>query len=193
MTKIIIDSETTSLPEFPTVFGKYYPPDDLDKYKKGRLVELGWIILDEENNIVDKKSFLVKGIVPEDYKGFEIHKITNKDVESGEDIVFIIDILMKDLLNCHLLIGHNIDFDRHIIMSEMCRLKIDPMLLGKISSFCTMKHGKEITKILNKKKEGFKFPRLEELCDKLEIKINGGHRAMIDVMKTYECYKKITQ
>jgi DNA polymerase III epsilon subunit-like protein len=74
-------------------------------------------------------------------------------------------------------------------MSEMHRLEMDIEILKDMKQYCTMREGKNITKIKNE--YGYKFPKLSELCDKLSVISSDQHRAMGDVQSTLECYLKM--
>jgi len=189
MNKIVIDSETTDLPKFPKKFGTYFPPEEIDNYDKCRIVELGWIVLDQENNILEKKNYLIKDTNPEKYEGFSIHNITDEETCTGESIQSVLEYLIRDLNVCKEIIGHNISFDIHVIMSEMYRLGMDLDILKNMTQYCTMKNGIEIVGITNK--YGLKLPKLEELCKKLSVPPLTQHRAISDAQRTFECYLKM--
>ena len=56
---IVIDTETTGLPK-SRGFGHTPSYTELDKYNECRMVQIAWIICDNDGNIKSQKSFLIQ-------------------------------------------------------------------------------------------------------------------------------------
>ena len=89
------------------------------------------------------------------------------------------------------LIAHNADFDSGILDNMLAQTGIT--LPWKTNWFCTMKNTTMFCQIPSKfKNKEFKFPRLSELADKLNVKTleDKFHAADYDVFILRECWKE---
>ena len=189
MHKIIVDIETTGLPIRDN--GKSANPSILKCYDSSRIVELGYYIIDINNNIIKEREFLVK---PDNFiisdEVVKIHGITQeRALKEGQPIKIVLNKLEEDLIyyNVNKFISHNVDFDKNIILSECYRLNNESIIdkLLPMSNYCTMKDNK----IFNNK-----WPKLSVLYEELFNKqIIVEHRALADVKLCYECYCKLTK
>lgn len=191
MTILIIDLETTGLPE-TLGFCKFYPYTDIKKYDNARIVQLA-MSLYNDTIIENKYNYIIK---PSDFtiNNSNFHGITN-DIANNDGIEFsdIIDLFNKIIDNITLVVGHNILFDINVLASEVYRYG-DYKLAKKIidiPKYCTMKHGKEITNISLGGR--LKYPKLTELCTSLGIELKKAHDAFYDMEATTECYFKMQQ
>lgn len=171
---LILDTETTGLPITPC-FGKYFSPEDLSKYNKSRILEVGFIIYDENFNIHYKYNKLRK---PEDFtfgpqplkysygekKGQNINDI---DLNICKTNGIAIQKIFDDMLNaiekykvCAIL-AYNIRFDINVLLSEVCRIRHYKMghMLETITKYCIMEYGKQYLSetYYNNAKSGFKY------------------------------------
>lgn len=188
MNKIVFDLETTGLPKYESKsFNSYYNPSDYHKYDSSRVIQLGYIVLNEKNEIIAKKCFIVKptfGI-----ENAHIHGITEKQAnEQGLELDIVLNEFYKDVKNCGLLISHNLMFDKNVLLSEVYRRGFD-LLKDKILSidtYCTMLNGKNILKLI-------KYPKLIELVKLVDSNDNWiqKHDAMDDCEKCLKCYLKL--
>ena len=184
MHKIIVDIETTGLPIRDN--GKSANPSILKCYDSSRLVELGYYIIDINNNIIKEKEFLIK---PDNFiisdEVVKIHGITqDRAIKEGKPIKNVFNKLEEDLIyyNVNTFISHNVDFDKNIILSECYRLNNESIInkLLSMSNYCTMKDNKIFYN---------KWPKLSVLYEELFNKvIIVKHRALADVKLCYECY-----
>ena len=184
MHKIIVDIETTGLPI--RYNGKSANPSILKCYDSSRIVELGYYIIDMNNNIIKESEFLIK---PDNFiisdEVVKIHGITqDRALKEGKPIKNVLNKLEEDLIyyNVNTFISHNVDFDKNIILSECYRLNNESIInkLLSMSNYCTMKDNK----IFNNK-----WPKLSILYEELFNKqIIVEHRALADVKVCYECY-----
>ena len=177
---LILDLETTGIPK---EYGEY---NENEKYDSSRIVQISWLVADKYLNIVHTRDFIIKR------DGFEItnseiHKITNEISESqGKDLKMVLSILEKDLEQSQYLIGHNIDFDYHILLNHFYRVEDENDIITYLENMykvCTLESSMEI---LNLKK----YPSLIKLYEMLfEKNFENPHNSMNDVLACYECFK----
>ena len=87
-----------------------------------------------------------------------------------------------------LYVGHNVAFDRPIVLKEYQRLRC-PENLSKLSTYCTMKVGTNICRLPSRGRPGFKWPKLEELHRHLFGRAHASaHDARGDVSATAKCF-----
>ncbi len=185
-TILFFDTETNGLPQ---------------NYKLGvsatsnwpRLIQLGWIITNEAGNILKRNSQL---ICPQSFTiAAEVTRLTGITTEfARRDGVALADILqefMADVASASLLVGHNVDFDRHIIGCELYRNSMDYRTLLDKPSVCTMVRSTDFCAIPSKSRYygGYKYPTLTELYTKLfGHAFSGAHDALSDITATKDCY-----
>ena len=91
-----------------------------------------------------------------------------------------------------LLVGHNVSFDKRMVIVEGVRNKI---MMNVHDTFCTMKNSVELCKIERTLPSGdtyFKYPTLSELHYKLFEKIpKNTHNALIDILICMRCFVKM--
>lgn len=182
---LFIDTETSGLP-ITQGFNKYYDPSLINYYAGSRLLELAYIVYDQNKNVVMKKEFIIN---PDGFEVFNshIHGITDTEIkEKGRDIADVFTEFKDNLSNVSLIIAHNIDFDMNIILSECYRYKFDDIINilteKKIKYNCTMHMGK-------KRMKSLKSPKLTELHRYLfSIEAEQKHRALSDAEICAKCY-----
>ncbi len=149
-----------------------------------------------------------------DEKAQEITGIERKTLKKkGKSIVTAIKTLHSAYNYCDVVVGHNINFDKKMIVIEMKRneeqlkekcpevLRLFDLEYEKakgITSYCTMMNGISICNIEvpskdADKKPRKKWPKLSELYDKLYDgeTIEGLHNSMVDVLVCLKCYIKM--
>ena len=173
---LIFDTETTGL----------------DKSKR-RLIELGWLLVDDSKEIIKEQSYL---IYPD---GFDVpisstkkHGITRSMlIRDGEPIKLVLQRFVEDLLNVDYVVAHNITFDSEVLAKEFLLARMENPLNNK-HEICTMKLSTDFCKIKKKNQRGYKYPKLQELHLKLFANyFDGEHRAMNDVYACKECFFKL--
>ena len=178
---IFFDTETTGVPR-----NYKAPTTDTDNWP--RLVQLGWILMDDGGNKLAQHDYIIR---PD---GFEIpadaarvHGITTeKALEEGRDLTEVIDEFMADFDKATFIVGHNISFDQNIVGAELVRLHRPDVMTSK-RTYCTMQAGTNFCKIPGK--YGYKWPKLMELYVKLfGHDFEGAHNAMSDIDATQECF-----
>jgi DNA polymerase III epsilon subunit-like protein len=171
---MVLDTETTG------IFEKNAFPDELDKFNKARLIELGYIVDSKEC------SYLVK---PDNFviENHNIHGITTEMANEGLDIVQVMDKFHNDLLEVDMIVCHNISFDMNILLSECFRYN-NMKLLNCINSkykLCTMKLGKNKLNLP-------KNPKLVDLYFSLFDKtVEQEHRSLSDCRICKACFDKL--
>jgi len=118
---LILDIETTGVPKTNN-FNDYYSPENVLYYKDARIIEIGYVLCDEEGKIKQKKEFLIK---PNNFiiNNSDIHGITNEHaLNEGIDINLVLSEFYNNLREAHTIVTYNSDFDINIILSECYRL-----------------------------------------------------------------------
>jgi DNA polymerase III epsilon subunit-like protein len=191
---LFIDTETNGLPDMKNmVWGKYPSFYDLDKYNTARIVQLSFIVTDKKYNNLDLKDYIIKreGF---DINNSEFHSITNEVSDrDGVDFKDAFLAFYESLKKTDHIIAHNIEFDISVIKSELYRRNLFHIIeeIDKKRLLCTMKHTRNIIKIINKFGK-YKYPSLKELyrhCFNKEIE--NAHNSKYDVINLYDSIKKL--
>ena len=147
---------------------------------------------------VEARGDAVDGIARRDNVNIEeasqtIHQITREKL--NKDGITINEALNKFnnwAEKCDLLVGHNVSFDKRMVIVEGIRNKIR---MNIQDTYCTMKQSTEICKIEREFPDGtkyFKYPSLSELYKHLFNKIpKNTHNALIDILICMRCFCKI--
>ena len=196
MKVLIFDTETTGLPigRNPSIF---------DTSKWPHIVQLSYIVYDTNDiKLITCKDYIIKvdeSVVISD-ESINIHGITRSMCNrKGIQLRFALDDFNEALKSCDWVVGHNISFDKRMIMVESNRLQI-PQYFTNIAGhgkkeYCTMKNSVELCKIVTHNKSGqeyYKYPKLQELHEKLfETTAKGTHDSMGDVLICLRCYGKM--
>jgi len=189
MKVLIFDTETTGLPE-----GKN--PSIYDTQKWPHIIQLSYIVYDSETNDIvtleDDYISIDKNVViqPESQK---IHNISREMLaDKGISIEQALEKFNKFSEMSDLLVGHNVSFDKRMVMVEGIRNKIR---VNIHDTYCTMKNSVELCKIERFWPNGdtyFKYPTLSELHNELFQKIpKNTHNALIDILICMRCFVKI--
>jgi len=204
MRYLVFDTETTGLPARKS-YDDYFDPTDLEKYDNSRLVSIAWVVYDGQV-LINKRYYVIKpegfSINPRD-KSTQIHGITQEIAEKeGRFVRHVLNEFYSDLLRVNQIVAHNLEFDRHIVLSELHRLtqteksSESPQckkcydLLSRIQKFCTMKCGKNVTCIPSKYGNDYKYPKLNELHMHLfSVPVLNAHHALADVEACNNCFQ----
>ena len=178
---LFFDTETTGVP-------LNYKASSSDTKNWPRLVQLAWVLTDEEGNRIHTGNLIVKPegfIIPTD--ATRVHGITMQRAnEEGVPLAEVIEQFKADLDVATYIVGHNIEFDKKIMGAEMIRLGMKDIMDSK-KSYCTMQSSINFCKILGK--YGYKYPKLQELYRKLfETEFDNAHDAMSDIEATEKCF-----
>lgn len=199
---LFIDLETTGLPKQKKlyhggkVFHKYY---NLEKYNKARIVQLSYIIYDNNRNMLNEYDYIIKpnGFTSIPQKSIDIHKITyEKAMEEGVELSIVLDELYKNLDRVNMIVAHNIRFDKSVLLSEAFRMK-NMKFVRKLTykpTFCTMIKTRDICKLPSNNYDGYKNPKLNELHFHLfrhRVKPGILHNSLNDIRITAKCFYKL--
>lgn len=186
---VVFDTETTGLPKYKN--SSIYKTDDWPY-----IIQLSYIIYDMVSNtmeIVDDYVDIPEHVkIPEE--SFKIHGITNEMCRKGISIQEALSKFVTYIKDCDIIIGHNVSFDKRMIIVEGIRNKQNIFLKDK-QFYCTMKDSADICKIEKINKDGekyFKYPTLTELHKfyfKTEPK--NTHNAIVDVLICFKCFMKL--
>ena len=113
---LVFDTETTGLPP------RSYSLSNLDAWSGCRLVQIAWQRHSAEGKIIAKRALYVRPdgfLIPADATA--IHGITNETAAGGIPLAELWTILEAELATVGTLVAHNIEFDDHVIRSELMR------------------------------------------------------------------------
>ena len=178
---LFFDTETTGIP-------RNYNAPASNTRNWPRLVQLGWIVTDEEGNVLSQGNEIVKPdgfVIPED--AARVHGITTERAQrEGKPLREVIEAFLKDAQQTKCIVGHNISFDQKVVGAELYRLGI-PDTISTAKSLCTMQACTDYCKI--PEYYGYKWPKLQELHYKLfGCDFEGAHDAMVDITATKKCF-----
>ncbi len=183
---LIFDTETTGLPnnwKAPITDSENWP----------RMVQISWQIHDKKGELIEVKNYIIK---PEGYEiPFGVSKIhgitTERANKQGIDLNIVLNEFNEALSKSEVVVGHNVSFDNNIIGAEFYRKEIETDLLKK-KIVDTMPIATKFCALPNKKGTGFKYPKLEELHEKLfGEKFAEAHNAAADVEATARCFLEL--
>jgi len=198
MLVLCFDTETTGLPE-----GRNTSIYELEKWP--HIVQLSFMVYDtEQKKIVQEYDEIIRigeniELTP---KSVEIHGITREMIEKrGIPIGDALYAFKCALQNTDCSIGHNLSFDKRLLIVESIRNKgfdsnddsIVQLRFGK--EFCTMLNSVDVCKIkMLRKNESvyYKYPTLLELHEHLfQFKPRNAHNSKVDVLICLRCYCKL--
>jgi DNA polymerase III epsilon subunit-like protein len=189
MKLLIIDTETTGLPKYKN--SSIYKTDEWPY-----IIQLSWILWDiENNNFINHENDYIKinnNIIIED-GSFKTHGISRNYLNKyGIRLTESLNKLEKAMKECNLIVGHNISFDKRIIIVECIRRNIK---FNWKNVFCTMKNSVELCQIEKKNSNNeiyYKYPTLNELHYYLfNTNPTNLHDAFVDIIICLRCYCKM--
>jgi len=188
--QIIFDCETTGLP-VTRGYDKYFPPEETKRYENARIVQIGYIILDGDKEVVSR-SILVKPngfVIPEE--ATRIHQISQeRAMREGKEAKVVWAILAKELEKCDTFIAHNLLFDYNVLLAELYRHEKENLnlitALKNLKLYCTMKNGRQT----------FAFHKAPKLTELYKLCYPDGvwhqiHDALDDCRGCLLCYKRL--
>ena len=184
--RFFFDTETTGIPRTYKA-----PVSDLQNWP--RLVQIAWLLVDDDANEVESAEYLVKPdgfTIPED--ATRIHGITTEMATlDGVDLKFILNAVTSSIEKASMLVAHNIQFDEKILGAEFLRAGFPNPLRSKVKK-CTMQAGTNYCRLPGP--YGYKWPSLQELHVKLFDKpFKDEHTALADVRACARCYFELKQ
>lgn len=156
-----------------------------------RIVSLCWSFYDLAGREVRTSHHLV---YPADFtiptEVSRIHGITTAiAIQRGVPLSKVLAQLRNEIQICHpeLYVGHNVSFDRPIVLNEFARTGLEENL-SNLPTFCTMKSTTQLCR-LPSNRGGYKWPKLAELHEHLFGQAHeGAHDAAADVGACARCY-----
>ena len=189
MKVLVFDTETTGLPKGknPSIYKTELWP---------HIIQLSYIVYcSEENNLLTVEDDYIKisdDVIIEEASQ-AIHQISRDKL--NKDGISIDEALNKFnnwAEKCDLLVGHNVSFDKRMVMVEGIRNNIR---MNINDTYCTMKQSIELCRIERQFPDGtkyFKYPSLSELYKHLFNQIpKNTHNALIDILICMRCFCKI--
>lgn len=181
---LIFDTETNGLPMY---FNS--PMEDINNWP--RITQLAFILCDENGNELKSFQSLIKPnnwTIPKEKFFIENNMSTERCEQEGIDVFVALRNLQDALKKCKYKVAHNIAFDKNIVGAEIIRAGITIELFKYKPEICTMKETTSFCAIPHKNGNGVKWPKLEELYQKLfNVNFEGAHDALYDVRATKEC------
>lgn len=181
---LFFDTETNGLPR------NYQAPiSATDNWP--RLIQIGWIVTDADGNELQAADHLVYPdgfTIPSD-----VERLTgisySRARADGEDLKQVLTAFMQQFDAVKHVVGHNIDFDLHIVGSELYRKGLSTTTILSKPSICTMRSTIDFCKIPPFTYGSWKFPKLQELYKKLfGTQFDQAHNAMNDIRATKQCF-----
>ncbi|MBE7083959.1 MAG: 3'-5' exonuclease [Clostridiales bacterium] len=132
----------------------------------GQICQLSYVMQTGEELLSRNFFFKVDSV---EYSAFMVHGFSVERLESlsgGKTFADYVNEIEKDFSNADVVIAHNYSFDQMFMRAEFERL-------GKVFSvkreFCSMKKSTPLCALKRSRGEGYKYPKLSELCAFLEI------------------------
>ena len=179
---LFFDTETTGIPN------DYKAPcTNTDNWP--RLIQLGWLLTDAAGRILSEGNHIVR---PDGFEipkaASDVHGITTEfALENGKPLLDVIFAFGADLNQADCMVGHNVDYDLHIVGAEYVRLGYDSRIMFARPTLCTMQATIQFCNIPGR--FGPKWPKLMELYTKLfGQEFDGAHDAMADIVATKDCF-----
>ncbi len=144
---IYFDTETTGL----------YP---------GQICQLSYV-LQEKESVVAKNFFFSVSYMPQEV--VKVHGFTKErllDLSKGKTFSDHVDEIRKDFENADVIVSHNINFDCMFMRAEFERLG---GIFKYKELFCSMKKFTPVCKLKRSDGVRYKYPRLNELTEFLDI------------------------
>ena len=121
----------------------------------------------------------------------QIHGITTERARrEGVDLPAVLNEFAEDIRRSppSLLVAHNMQFDRPVILAEYIRSGI-PEPISRFPTFCTMVSTTEICRLRPMRNGRHKWPKLTELHYHLfQMEFSAGHDARADVRACAKCF-----
>jgi len=193
MGSLIFDTETNGLPECP-YYGRFPEYWDLAKYNNARIVQVSYIVTDEEYNIVEESDTIIKA------DNFTItnsrfHGIT-ESISQTNGVAFVewAKLFYESLKRCDTIIAHNLDFDINVLRAELYRYSLTYIitLIDTKHFLCTMKTTKNLVQATFKNSNIVKDPNLKELYFYATGEhLENHHNSFYDTQNLYTVVKKL--
>jgi DNA polymerase III epsilon subunit-like protein len=155
------------------------------------IVQMGMILCDEETDLA-KMLYLIKSDGRKIDPGAErVHKISVEQTKNGLLECLGLSIFLNLFYQADMVVCHNTDFDIPMTIMALRRngFDLEALHLEQKLQICTMKSTTDYCALPNKWPGSFKWPKLEELHQKLfGFGIEGAHNALTDVEHLKKCF-----
>lgn len=185
--KLFFDLETTGIPD-QIGYDIWFPPELIEKYDPSRIIEIGIILVDNEE-IIEKYNVIVK---PDNFTSLnpritELTGITDKQImDEGKDFKQVIKDILPFFEKANSINAYNINFDRNIFLSELYRIhdRNFIQIIHNLKYECTFKLSKKILYL-----ESYKLEKVYKELFKKEAEQD--HRAFNDAILCKKIYYKL--
>jgi DNA polymerase III subunit epsilon len=184
MRKILFfDTETNGLPiDYKASY------TEVDNWP--RVIQLGWILTDENGDVLSSKNLLIKPNgwqIPTEPFWIDNGFSQERSEAEGIPIEEALELFYQDKLQADTLVAHNLNFDHRIVWAEFIRAGREPR--SGMNKICTMTKTTGLCRIPAKNGRGFKWPQLKELYSFLfGNDFEGAHDAGADIAATKDCF-----
>lgn len=169
--------------------------ENLPKEDQPWIVQMGMILANEERDFA-RISVMIRSRGRKISEGAErIHKISTADCENGISEVDALLLLCSYIDRSDIIVCHNVGFDLPMTRLALRRngFNFDADNLEKVETICTMQKSTAYCQLPAKWK-GYKWPKLEELHEKLfGFKPQELHDALADCEVTKKCFFELKE
>ena len=193
MKVLVFDTETTGLPTERN-------PSIADTHKWPHVIQISFVLYETTTcKVLSCQDHIVKldPSTPISEESAKVYGITRSlCTRKGVPISHAISDFNNALMAADCVVGHNLSFDKRMVMVESIRLRWRQFFTrsgkGK-KEYCTMKNGVELCAIETTNsttgEKYMKYPNLSELHHKLfGVLPKGTHDSMADVLICLRCY-----
>lgn len=151
----------------------------------GQICQLSYVLQDKTGATAKNFFFAVDFV---EYSAFLVHGFSKEKLQvlsGGKKFSDNFLEIKKDFERADLIVSHNTNFDFSFMRKEYERL--NEIFLLK-NEFCSMKKFTPICKLKRKSGEGYKYPKLSELCEFLGISekdIQNGAQKLFNASSTF--------
>jgi DNA polymerase III subunit epsilon len=181
---LFFDTETTGIPA-----NYKAPASDLANWP--RLVQVAWLLADEQANEVAAAQYIVQAegfTIPQD--AAKVHGITTATaLRKGVALKTVLAAITPHIEQASVLVAHNMEFDEKILGAEFLRAGY-PNIVESRERQCTMQAATDYCRLPGQ--YGYKWPSLQELHTKLFGQpFEGAHDALVDARACWRCYVEL--
>jgi DNA polymerase III epsilon subunit-like protein len=168
--RILFDTETTGL----------LKPSASDSNMQPYITEICCVKIDDNFNLIDEIETYVKPPIPIPQEVSKITGIDDNTVRSAPTFEEIVPLLADFFVGTDHLIGHNLPFDRSMLVNELSRLDKQYMFPWPPYQWCTVEMS------MNIEQRRLSLSKLHEYATGKPHE--GAHRAKNDVYALVRCY-----
>lgn len=178
------------------------------KNEQPYILQMSWCIYDTIDQAIIKMSdtyICVPDTVVITEEITAINGATREKCNAGVSIVVALKQFYDDFQHCGLIVAHNIEFDKRMVMTEWTRHRNELIdyrfdiifssgwLIDKnIKMKCTQSIGTNLCKLTFPNRNGYKYPKLVELYQFLFHETPENlHNSMVDILVCLRCFLKM--